>query len=126
MKKTRVWPALLAALVILAGCAAAPPEESDPPTEEFVFTRENMPRLNGSTSAVPWRRRCAPSCWERAGKRWPIWSSSPAPPPPMRHLWRGRADLLLPGEPEQAVMERLEAGDRVAPDPLRHRAHWSL
>ena len=25
MKKTRVWPALLAALVILAGCAAAPP-----------------------------------------------------------------------------------------------------
>ena len=53
MKKTRVWPALLAALVILAGCAAAPPEESDPPTEEFVFTRENMPRLNGSTSAVP-------------------------------------------------------------------------
>ena len=26
MKKTRVWPALLAALVILAGCAAAPPE----------------------------------------------------------------------------------------------------
>ena len=28
MKKTRVWPALLAALVILAGCAAAPPEES--------------------------------------------------------------------------------------------------
>ena len=53
MKKTRGWPALLAALVILAGCAAAPPEESDPPTEEFVFTRENMPRLNGSTSAVP-------------------------------------------------------------------------
>ena len=53
MQKTRVWPALLAALVILAGCAAAPPEESDPPTEEFVFTRENMPRLNGSTSAVP-------------------------------------------------------------------------
>ena len=52
MKKTRVWPALLAALVILAGCAAAPPEESDPPTEEFVFTRENMPRLNGSTSAA--------------------------------------------------------------------------
>ena len=47
MQKTRVWPALLAALVILAGCAAAPP------TEEFVFTRENMPRLNGSTSAVP-------------------------------------------------------------------------
>ena len=27
MQKTRVWPALLAALVILAGCAAAPPEE---------------------------------------------------------------------------------------------------
>ena len=52
MKKTRVWPALLAALVILAGCAAAPPEESDPPTEEFVFTRENMPRLNGSPFAT--------------------------------------------------------------------------
>ena len=38
MQKTRVWPALLAALVIRAGCAAAPPEESDPPTEEFVLS----------------------------------------------------------------------------------------
>ena len=76
MKKTRVWPALLAALVILAGCAAAPPEESDPPTEEFVFTRENMPRLNGSPPPVPCEAVCS-SCWTRAGKRWPIWSSSP-------------------------------------------------
>lgn len=27
-------------------------------------------------------------------------------------LMAGEADLLLAGEPEQAVMERLEAGDR--------------
>ena len=96
MKKTRVWPALLAALVILAGCAAAPPEESDPPTEEFVFTRENMPRLNGSTSAVPLAEAVCSVLLGESGKRWPIWSSSPAPPPPMRHLWRGRPTCCWP------------------------------
>ena len=87
MQKTRVWPALLAALVILAGCAAAPPEESDPPTEEFVFTRENMPRLNGSTSAVPLAEAVC-------------------------SVLLGESREEVAGEPEQAVMERLEAGDR--------------
>lgn len=84
MKRTRVWPALLAALVILAGCAAAPPEESAPPAEEFVFTRENMPRLNGSTSAVPLAEAVCSVLLGRAGRRWPTWSGSPAPPPPTR------------------------------------------
>ena len=112
MKKTRVWPALLAALVILAGCAAAPPEESDPPTEEFVFTRENMPRLNGSTSAVPWREAVCSVLLGESREEVADLVQFSRTTASYEALMAGEADLLLAGEPEQAVMERLEAGDR--------------
>ena len=112
MKKTRVWPALLAALVILAGCAAAPPEESDPPTEEFVFTRENMPRLNGSTSAVPLAEAVCSVLLGESREEVADLVQFSRTTASYEALMAGEADLLLAGEPEQAVMERLEAGDR--------------
>lgn len=112
MKKTRVWPALLAALVILAGCAAAPPEESDPPTEEFVFTRKNMPRLNGSTSAVPLAEAVCSVLLGESREEVADLVQFSRTTASYEALMAGEADLLLAGEPEQAVMERLEAGDR--------------
>ena len=112
MKKTRVWPALLAALVILAGCAAAPPEESDPPTEEFVFTRENMPRLNGSTSAVPLAEAVCSVLLGESREEVADLVQFSRTTASYEALMAGEDDLLLAGEPEQAVMERLEAGDR--------------
>ena len=112
MQKTRVWPALLAALVILAGCAAAPPEESDPPTEEFVFTRENMPRLNGSTSAVPLAEAVCSVLLGESREEVADLVQFSRTTASYEALMAGEADLLLAGEPEQAVMERLEAGDR--------------
>ena len=112
MQKTRVWPALLAALVILAGCAAAPPEESDPPTEEFVFTRENMPRLNGSTSAVPLAEAVCSVLLGESREEVADLVQFSRTTASYEALMAGEDDLLLAGEPEQAVMERLEAGDR--------------
>ena len=118
MKKTRVWPALLAALVILAGCAAAPPEESDPPTEEFVFTRENMPRLNGSTSAVPLAEAVCSVLLGESREEVADLVQFSRTTASYEALMAGEADLLLAGEPEPAVMERLEAGDRLLLTPF--------
>ena len=103
MKKTRVWPALLAALVILAGCAAAPPEESDPPTEEFVFTRENMPRLNGSTSAVPLAEAVCSVLLGESREEVADLVQFSRTTASYEALMAGEDDLLLAGEPEQAV-----------------------
>lgn len=55
MKRT---PLLLAAAlsVLLAGCRSAPAADTPAPTPapgQFVFTRENFPRLDGSTATVP-------------------------------------------------------------------------
>ena len=51
MKWTRCVIPLLAVCLLTAACGAQQPQEPQP--GQFVFTRENMPRLNGSTSAVP-------------------------------------------------------------------------
>ncbi|MDR3730010.1 MAG: hypothetical protein Q3X94_09570, partial [Oscillospiraceae bacterium] len=59
MKRSSLLPSLLLALALtLTGCGAAPSEASSdqtpaPQEGQFVFTRENFPRLNGSTSTVP-------------------------------------------------------------------------
>ena len=52
------FTAVLLALVLALGVAACQKnpgaEQSPEPSEEaFVFTRENMPRLDGSTSTAP-------------------------------------------------------------------------
>lgn len=84
----RLLPALLAALLLLTACAGNPGAEetqtADPsPTgDAFVFTRENFPRLNGSTSAIPLGEAIASVLLGESRRRWPIWYPSPRPPPP--------------------------------------------
>ena len=53
-KKLAVLLALaLGAGLMLSGCATGPKESQTPQPEAFRFTRENMPRLDGSTSTAP-------------------------------------------------------------------------
>ena len=46
---------LAAALLLgcLAGCRQAPPAEESDPTQEALFTRDTLPRLDGSTANIP-------------------------------------------------------------------------
>ena len=53
-KKLAVLLALVLGVgLMLSGCTTQPKEHETPPPEAFRFTRENMPRLDGSTSTAP-------------------------------------------------------------------------
>ena len=77
---------LLSVLVLLAACqpgvGEAGASQSAASEEPFVFTRENMPRLDGSTSTVPLAQAMCAVLLGRARRTYPIWCSSPAPPSP--------------------------------------------
>lgn len=60
MKRYLILIALVLTLSLLFGCATAPKETTPPTTEAtepqgemFTFTRENFPKMDGSTSMVP-------------------------------------------------------------------------
>lgn len=48
--------ALVLLLALLAACGPSHPQEAPDPSEPFTFTRENLPRLDGSTSTAPLAR----------------------------------------------------------------------
>lgn len=109
------------AVLLLAGCAAPQPqpEQSIAPSssqaaaqavEEFIFTRENMPRLNGSTSAVPMAQAVCSVLLGESREEVADLTEFSRTTASYRALMAGEADLLLAGEPEAAVMEELETG----------------
>ena len=79
-------------------------------SDAFVFTRENMPRLDGSTSTAPLAQAmCAVLLGEDISEVSDLvsfnrttWS--------YRNLMDGEADLLLAAEPAPDVLAELEAG----------------
>ena len=87
-------------------------------SDAFVFTRENMPRLDGSTSTAPLAQAmCAVLLGEDISEVSDLvsfnrttWS--------YRNLMDGEADLLLAAEPAPDVLAELEAGDRWLMTPF--------
>lgn len=83
-------------------------ESTETPIENFVFTRDNMPRLDGSTSTVP---LAVAACAELLGE-------APEDVEGLIHfnkttvaywnLIRGDADILIVGEANQQVMDEKE------------------
>lgn len=83
----KLLPALLS-LALLVSCGPKRPgtdtsvgDVSAPGTAApFVFTRDSLPRLDGSTSTAPMAQAMCAVLLGRGGSRWPTWSSSPGPP----------------------------------------------
>ena len=120
MKSRVLSLALALVLALLAGCGtggdvSSSPDLSQPPAtsasgeEPFVFTRDNLPRLDGSTSMVPLARSlCAVLLGEDPDQVDDLVQFSRTTQS-YRNLMDGQADLLLAAAPAPEVAGELEA-----------------
>lgn len=105
-------PAVLLILLLLSACGGAAPEreQTPPPTEAetFAFTRENFPRLDGSTSTAPLAEAvCAVLLGESREEAADLVHFAKTTNA-YYNLLEGNADLLIVGEPNQDVLARKE------------------
>ena len=90
--------------------AASLPEEE--PEEPFQFTRENLPKLDGSTSTAPLAQAmCAVLLGEDLDQVADLINFSRTTQS-YRNLMQGQADLLLAAEPAPEVLAELEDGGK--------------
>lgn len=121
MKYTRFLASLLA-LCLLAACGQtaeppAPPPEPQP--EQFVFTRENFPRLNGSTSTVPLGQAIASVLLGESREDVADLIQFSKTTQSYRELMWGSADLLIAAEPAEVTwQEKEEAGFEWKMEPF--------
>ncbi|MBR5114821.1 MAG: substrate-binding domain-containing protein [Oscillospiraceae bacterium] len=119
----RIIAFALAALLLLglAGCAKTPapaptaePTSTPAPTptpEQFRFTRENFPRLNGSTAMVPLGQAIASVMLGETREEVADLTNFSRTTQSYRELMWGQADLLISGAPPQGIYdEKEEAG----------------
>ena len=104
--------ALALALTACSPTAGGRSSASDPAAsqqEAFVFTRENMPRLDGSTSTVPLAQAmCAVLLGEEPDQVADLVDFSRTTQS-YRNLMAGERDLVLAAEPEGEVLSQLQA-----------------
>ena len=122
MRRFRTLTAALTLSLLLTACGQTSPAQSRPssssssasgsasavPVEEFVFTRANLPRLDGSTSTVPLAQAmCAVLLGEDQEQTAQLIHFSRTTQS-YYNLMNGNADLLLAAEPTPEVMEELD------------------
>lgn len=83
-----------------------PPAE---PVKQFRFTRENFPRLNGSTSTVPLGKAMASVLLGETQEEVSDLISFSKTTQSYRHLMYGYADLLIAAEPAATIWEEKES-----------------
>lgn len=119
MRLPRIFVFLLV-LCLLTGCGSAPHEtvvpeppvppapETDPAPAQFVFTRENFPRLNGSTSTVPLGTAMASVLLGESREEAADLIQFSKTTQSYRELMNGQADLLIAAEPAEVIWEEKE------------------
>ena len=109
MKWTRCVIPLLAVCLLTAACGAQQPQEPQP--GQFVFTRENFPRLDGSTSTVPLGQAIASvllgESREEVGDLVQFSKTTAS----YQNLIWGNADVVIAAEPAEIVWEEKESLD---------------
>jgi phosphate transport system substrate-binding protein len=129
MKKLMLPAVLLALLLVISACraskpaaspsqsetgspseaaAASPAAASPAETQEFVFTRDNFPRMDGSTSTIPLGQAVAcvllgePRADVADLAKFNKTSQS------FRNLMNGEADILIVAEPNKEVFDEMK------------------
>ncbi len=121
MKKITMLLALLLSLAILVGCAQTGPKPATQPTAEavseseteldgepFIFTRENFPRMDGSTSMVPLGEAIAGVLLGQSRDEVSELVLFNRTTQSFRNLMNGDCDILIVGEPNPSVYEEME------------------
>ena len=104
--------ALVLLLALLAACGPSHPQETPDPSEPVPFTREILPRLDGSTSTAPLARSmCAVLLGESPEAVSDLVQFSRTTQS-YRNLMAGEADLVLAAEPAPEVRSELEEGGK--------------
>ena len=97
---------------------STPDPQPEQPAEPFVFTRENLPRLDGSTSTAPLARAmCAVLLGEDLDQVADLINFSRTTQS-YRNLMYDQADLLLAAEPSAQVRAELETEDKWLMTPF--------
>ncbi len=123
MKKLTLLTALLLVLSLLAGCTAvptppdaptevpteAPTEPTTEPDNLFTFTRENFPRMDGSTSMVPLGEAIASVLLGESREEVTDLVQFNRTTQSFRNLMSGYCDILIVGEPNAAVYDEMDA-----------------
>lgn len=114
MKRLSILSFVLA-LCLLSGCGETPtdpvPVPETPPAGQFVFTRENFPRMNGSTSIVPLGQAIASVLLGETREQVADLTNFSRTTQSYRELMNGQADLLISGAPPEGIYkEKEEAG----------------
>ncbi len=110
-------------LLVLSACAPKAPDQNDGSSSgsasgsisseaPFVFTRDNFPRLDGSTSTAPLAKAmCAVLLGEDLDQVADLVNFARTTQS-YRNLMAENADLLLAAEPDSQVLAELDAGDQ--------------
>ncbi|SHI20613.1 phosphate transport system substrate-binding protein [Sporobacter termitidis DSM 10068] len=126
MKKI-IIPAVLAALLLaVSACGTVPggagPSPADtsaggspspsispsPSEEEFVFTRENFPRMDGSTSTIPLGQAVASVLLGESRDNVAELAQFSKTTQSFRNLMDGGSDILIAAEPNTSVFEEMK------------------
>ena len=127
--KRRLIPWALA-LLLCAGCAG-PAQPTQSPTaapqpsqgEDITFTRDNFPRLDGSTSTTPLGRAIAAVLLGESEEEVADLIQFSRTTQSYRNLMAGERDLVIAAEPNADVFDEMEqAGFEVQMEPFAQEA----
>lgn len=125
MKRKVLCMALALVLVLLTACGEAtqPSPTPDSQTGEISFTRENFPRLDGSTATAPLGQAIAAVLLGESEDSVADLINFSRTTESYRQLMQGNADLLIAAEPNATVFDEMEeAGFEIEMKPFANDA----
>ena len=93
-----------------ASTQTEPPASTAEPVPEFRFTRENFPRLDGSTACLPMAEAICSVLLGESREEVQDLIHFNRTTQSFRNLMGGECDLLLAGQPNAAVFDEMEEG----------------